>query len=298
MLAILWSLIKFFLIFLVIVSLMHGLVTHFILWFELRLKSLQGDLPGKIPFFTILKSFFVEWFCNFSRFFLSAFQFIARKTPQNINHEGLPILLVHGYLQNQSDWLWFKARLLKTPNIGPIYSLNLYSPFDSIAKYAEKLKEEIADIRAETKQDKIILIGHSMGGLVSSYYSEFIAKPGEVAKVITLGSPFQGTRLAALGYGENVKEMSPNSSFLQHLTNRMQHSSIDYHYIASQIDNMIVPWQAAIPANKNPKNQELILEDHGHLRILISPKVVQQVADWVLNRNTASAADAMGIPTR
>lgn len=287
MLVILWSFVKVFLIFLVLISLLHGIVTHFIMWFELRLKSLQGELAGKIPLLTILKSFFIEWFCNFSRFFLSAFQLFSRKKAITHNPEGIPILLVHGYLQNQTDWLWFKNRLQKNPDIGPIYSFNLYGPFDSIAKYAEKLKSEIADIKAETGQDKIILIGHSMGGLVSSYYSEFLAKPGEIAKVITLGSPFQGTRLAALGYGENVKEMSPASSFLQHLTSRIQHSSIDYHYVASQIDNMIVPWQAAIPAHNTSANHQLILQDHGHLRLLISPRVVKQVADWILNSGSS-----------
>lgn len=290
MLAILWSIVKTLLIFLVIVSLLHGLVTHFILWFELRLKSFQGELKGEIPLFTILKSFIIECFCNFSRFFLSAFQLISSKSKARINSEGIPILLVHGYLQNQTDWLWFKHRLQSIAHIGPIYSLNLHAPFDSIAKYAEKLKDKIADIKVETKQDKIILIGHSMGGLACSYYSEFIAKPGEVEKVITLGSPFQGTRLAALGYGENVKEMSPNSSFLQDLTHRIQQSSIDYHYVASQIDNIIVPWQAAIPAHAahespGPKSKKLILEDHGHLRLLISPEVVSQVADWVMGGN-------------
>ncbi len=281
MLAILWSTLKVFLIFLIIISLLHGLITHFILWFEMRLKSFQGEVSG-IPLLAIIKSFFIEWFCNFSRFFLSAFQFLSQKSSASSHNEGIPILLVHGYLQNQTDWLWFKYRLQSHRTIGPIYSFNLRAPFDSIAKYAEKLKDEIADIKAETKQDNIILIGHSMGGLVCSYYSEFIAKPGEVAKVITLGSPFQGTRLAALGYGENVKEMSPHSSFLKDLTHRIQYSSIAYHYVASQIDNMIVPWQAAIPAHNRHSANQLILEDHGHLRLLISPQVVRQVADWVL----------------
>jgi len=283
MLEILWSVIKLFLILVIIISLLHGIVTHFILWFELRLKSLQGELPDNIPLFTIMKSFFIECFCNIARFFLSPFQLLSHKPSDSSNSSGVPILLVHGYLQNQTDWLWFKHRLQTISHIGPIYSFNLNSPFDSIAKYAEKLKEEISDIKAETKQDKIILIGHSMGGLVCGYYTEFLAKPGEVAKVITLGSPFQGTRLAALGYGENVKEMSPHSSFLQDLTSRIQQSSITYHYVASQIDNMIIPWQAAFPPhNTLAGNHKLILEDHGHLRLLISPQVVRQVAHWVL----------------
>lgn len=280
MLGILGFIIKTVVIFFLVISLIHCLVTHFMLWVELRLQSLQGQFPEKIPLFTLLKSFFIEWFCNFVRFILAPLKFLSSVPATN---NGTPILLVHGYLQNQNDWLWFKHCLKNIPNVGPIYSINLQAPFGSIAKYAEQLKQEIADIQAETQQNQIILIGHSMGGLVCSYYSEFIAKPDEVLKVITLGSPFQGTRLAALGYGENVKEMSPHSSFLQDLTQRIQQSNIAYHHIASQMDNIIIPWQSALPPDTQLLSTHIcILEDHGHLRLLISPQVIHQVAQWVL----------------
>jgi triacylglycerol lipase len=123
-----------------------------------------------------------------------------------------PILLVHGYRQNQMDWLWFRYQL-RNQDLGPVYSLNLHPATVSIAKLAQLVKNKVQDIQAETGQSQIILIGHSMGGLVSSYYAEFLANPGQILSIITLGSPFQGTKLAALGCGQNVLEMAPNSSF-------------------------------------------------------------------------------------
>jgi len=288
MLATIWFVAKILLGIMITFAIFHALVTHFLLWFELRLKSLQGELTEKIPILTIAKSFCIEACCTFIRFFLYPFLLFSEDSSKGKGSQATPILLVHGYLQNQTDWLWFKRKLQENPEIGPIFSLNLFPPFNSITQFSEILKEEIEKIKAETKQDKIILIGHSMGGLVCSYYSEFLAKPGEILKVITIGSPFQGTRLAALGFGENVKEMSPRSSFLHHLTSRIQQSKIPYHHIASQLDNMIVPWQSAFPGHSHSHHNnlvdanKLILTDHGHLRMLVSPKVVHQVAKWVL----------------
>src|SRR5260221_11174004 len=90
-----------------------------------------------------------------------------------------PILLVHGYRQNQMDWIWFRAQL-KNQQVGPVYSINLSPPTASIADLAQLIQKKVKSIQEETQQSQIILIGHSMGGLVSSYYAEFLASPGKV----------------------------------------------------------------------------------------------------------------------
>lgn len=282
MLMILWFLIKWTLVLLIIYSLLHSLITHFIVWFEFRLKFLEGSPQEPIPIVILFKSFLIESFCTFVRFFLYPFVLFTSKLNPKIYMKNTPVLLVHGYMQNKAEWVWFKQQLEKNHDIGPIYSVNLSANLSSIAKLAENLKKAIQDIQQETQQNTIILIGHSMGGLVCSYYSEYLANPGEVSKIITLGTPFQGTRLAALGRGENVKEMSPHSFFLGQLRHRIQQSSTAYHYIASRIDNLIVPWHSAFPTEDHSAyDNKLILDDHGHLRLLISPQVIQQVAKWI-----------------
>jgi triacylglycerol lipase len=282
MLTTLWFLIKLGFGLLIAYSFLHSFVTHFIVWFELRLRLLAGEVQGPIPLLYLLKSFFIESFCVFIRFFLYPLVLFTSQLKPRIYTENVPILLIHGYMQAKSEWVWFKQKLERAPEIGPVYALNLSSRFSSIAQLSENLKLTIQTIKQETQQDKIILIGHSMGGLICSYYGEYLAETGEISKIITLGTPFRGTRMAALGFGENVKEMSPNSFFLKQLTQRMQHSSISYHCVASMIDNLIVPWQAAFPAHNNlPSANKLVLEDHGHLRLLISPQVVQQVIQWI-----------------
>jgi triacylglycerol lipase len=285
--SIIWFLIKLVFWLVLAFAFLHACVTHFLLWYEWRVAKLQNQPTPYISRMSFIKSFIIEFFCIIIKTVLHPFQFwsFAPKTKETRSRtaEGLspPILLVHGYLNHQADWLWFQKRLKNQPGIGPIYSINLLPPFASISQFALQLQEKVQEILETTQAKQIILIGHSMGGLVCSYYSEYLAKPNEVAMVITIGSPFQGTRLSALGYGENVKEMGPNSTFLAELRARIHQSTIPYYSIASKIDNMIIPWQSALLSNELAIEKNLILDDHGHLRLLISPLIVAQITKWI-----------------
>lgn len=286
--SIIWSLIVFVFWCIVGFALLHACVTHFLLWYENRLQVFQNNEVIKLSFSTFFKSLLIESVCIFLKTVL--FPFKSLKLQPKIFMSGAtnaiptPILLVHGYLNHQCDWLWFLKRLQTYSNIGPIFTINLNPPFASISQLAICVKEKVNEIRQLTGASQIILVGHSMGGLVSSYFTEYLASPHEVAKVMTLASPFQGTKMAALGYGKNVIEMRPQSPFLAELNLRIQQSEVPYYAIASKIDNMILPWQSALlPSGLSKKEGEntLILEDHGHLRLLISPQVVEQISKWI-----------------
>lgn len=62
----------------------------------------------------------------------------------------------------------------------------------------------------------LLLVGHSMGGLVARAY---LRRYGElrVARLITLGTPHRGSLLAHLGIGRNARQMEPGSVWLREL---------------------------------------------------------------------------------
>ncbi len=265
----------------------YAVVTHIFLYSEIRRNYEQGTRKEPVSWIKILNSILFEAFCDFLRFFLLPFAIFKYKSISK--ESGTPILLVHGYMQNQTDWFWFRHKLKQIKGIGPIYSLNLYPPFKSITEFAKMLQHKVEEIQQETHHRNIILIGHSMGGLVCSYFNEYYANSGDITKIITLGSPFKGTRMTALGYGKNVKEMSPGSSLLKDLSEKMQNSKTEYYFIASKVDNLIIPWESASPNLPNQADDNrLILEDHGHLRLLISPKVFNQIVLWISKNSTHS----------
>ena len=198
-------------------------------------------------------------------------------TRQIVSGASQPILLVHGYMNHSSIWTLQKKRL-EALGFGPIYTINLGHPFRSISHYAEKVKAKAEAIAQATGRSDLILIGFSMGGLVSAHYATQLAPPNTVTDIITIGAPFAGTPVARMGPGPNAREMEPHSEFLQKLQLAMeQNKQIRFFHIATQSDQIVIPGHSAAI----PDHQHLILEDIGHASMLYSRRVTEQVHQWL-----------------
>lgn len=122
-----------------------------------------------------------------------------------------PLLLIHGYQCNRGFWVWLRPRLeaagwtVATHNLEPVWA--------DIDDYAQGVERRIDEVLQETGAAQVILVGHSMGGLVLRAYLRRHGR-ARVARIVTLGSPHQGTRLARLGIGRNARQMRMGSSWL------------------------------------------------------------------------------------
>jgi pimeloyl-ACP methyl ester carboxylesterase len=73
------------------------------------------------------------------------------------------------------------------------FSIFFYDWRKPLAESVDDLKARIDALKAQTGQDAVDLIGHSMGGLVGRAYVQGPDYGGDVAHLVTLGSPHQGT---------------------------------------------------------------------------------------------------------
>ncbi len=128
---------------------------------------------------------------------------------------GVPILLVHGFFSNRGMWLRFRQRLAAA-NVGPIYTVTLEPLTGSIDAMVTTLAARIAEILRATHQEKIIVVAHSLGGLVTRAY---MAQNGStrIARLITLGTPHHGTQLAGAGMFECARQMKYQGPWLEML---------------------------------------------------------------------------------
>ena len=130
--------------------------------------------------------------------------------------DGVPILLVHGFVCNRGLWVKFRKRLAAA-GLGPIYTISLTPLFGSIDALVPKLDTRIEAICAETGASRVMIVAHSMGGLVARAY---LAREGatshssRIARLVTLGSPHHGTELGRLGFGTNAGQMRDQSAWL------------------------------------------------------------------------------------
>lgn len=195
------------------------------------------------------------------------------------NLEGRPILMVNGYLSFGSTWHYQRKRLAES-GLGPIYTMNIGTG-RSIKTYAQYVQEKVKEIQKETGRRDIVLIGHSKGGLVSSYFRNYLADETEtdVTDIITIGSPLAGTHIANFGVGQDAGEMRADSKFHKELRERMDGNlSTRYFHVGSETDE-VVPQSSAL-IGKDPARQ-LSLKDTGHLGLLFSSRVADQICTWL-----------------
>ena len=126
---------------------------------------------------------------------------------------GVPILLVHGYVCNRGLWVTFR-RTLAAAGLGPVYAITLEPLFGGIDILVSKLDAKIEAICIQSGATEVMIVAHSMGGLlVRAYLAQ--ATAARVTKLVTLGSPHQGTRLAQLGLGVNASQMRDQCEWLK-----------------------------------------------------------------------------------
>lgn len=114
-----------------------------------------------------------------------------------------PILLIHGNGFNETQWVIGKLLLSKkNRNYGSTFTLNLDGMLSNshekgIDDYALKVAHKAKEISELTGREDLILIGHSMGGLVASYFAEVTVVEQKlnvrIDKVITIGTPWSGS---------------------------------------------------------------------------------------------------------
>lgn len=109
--------------------------------------------------------------------------------------EPLPVILIHGYLSDATVWKKWED-MLKKDNIQP-FSITFKQSDDkcgSAAEHAKELSSLIADVKDQTGQDKVNIVGHSKGGLDARVY--LANNTQDVANLIMIGTPNAGSPLA------------------------------------------------------------------------------------------------------
>lgn len=187
---------------------------------------------------------------------------------------GVPILLVHGYFSNRGIWWRFRKRLADA-GLGPIYAVTLSPLWGSIDEMVPQLATKIESICKQSGHEKLIVIAHSMGGLVTrAYMASSPNAPARIAQLVTLASPHSGTQMASFGVGQCVGEMSMKSGWLAALERSeqtMPHPPTVSIYTLN--DDLVYP----------PENSRLAWAENipvaavGHVGLLFSKAIAERV---------------------
>lgn len=221
---------------------------------------------------------------------------------ERVDFTNSRIILVHGFTNNPSDFnLWL--RVLKENKLlsSTIPFSKKDTIFESIPKYSLTLSEFIASLDNE----KIVLIGYSMGGLVIRFFLQnLLDSKTPISQVVTVATPHYGTNFATLGliggiFGDlisqivrdkpmldkaiidtTIAQLSPYSPFIKKLNNITPriakiYKKIDFLNIWLKNDSVIIPAGNAIFPMRGIVNRE-ISSDTIH-NLVLKPRGTEEI---------------------
>jgi triacylglycerol esterase/lipase EstA (alpha/beta hydrolase family) len=158
-----------------------------------------------------------------------------------------PVVLIHGVLVNDGVWFVLRRFLMRRGG-APVYTLNYGPPFADIERFAEQLAARIEAICAVTGAERVLLVAHSMGGLVARAYLRRFG-PGRVAGLVTIGTPHHGSILAYSFPGRGLTQMHPGNPWLTELNrDESKPAPIPMTSIWSRHDSMVIPQASSVLA--------------------------------------------------
>ena len=146
------------------------------------------------------------------------------RNPQPLRFQGtsqapaepiLRVVLVHGFLENGSNFRTLRRRLEKQGVECLIPKLRPNDGRGGLEGLAERLKVDIE--AAFGTEQRITIIAFSMGGLVSRHYLQNLGGATRCDKLFTISSPHHGTQAAWIYPSKGAEQMRPDSTFLSEL---------------------------------------------------------------------------------
>ncbi len=180
--------------------------------------------------------------------------------PERFDPQGSTVLLIHGLDADTShlaplgrafEAIGVQVARFDYPNDGPL------------AEAGERLHEALSELSEQHPKARVVVVAHSMGGLVARYALEAKSPPPRcVTDLFTLGTPHYGSRAAVIhpwteyyerwrraasgdltalvwghaadGLGEAAKDLAPGSRLLARLNGSPRPAGVRYHTAAGR----------------------------------------------------------------
>ena len=200
-----------------------------------------------------------------------------------VTAQGLPVLLVHGYVCNRGYWTKL-SRLLARAGIAHD-AVDLEPIGASIDDVVPQVEQALARLCSRTGSGRAIIVAHSMGGLVARAW---LRRHGaaRVAKIITIGTPHHGTALANLAAGTNARQMSrigdaPSAWLARLAAGETPAARALITSLYSHHDNIVAPQASAcLPGARN-----IAFGGIGHVALASDARVLRQLLAEITIKN-------------
>lgn len=110
--------------------------------------------------------------------------------------EALPVLLIHGYNSGPEVWNQWLPQLQEDGIRAKAVRFPIDDPCGSSVSHAQQLERIVRNFKAETREDRINIVAHSKGGLDARLFLANKPSSDDIAKLIMIGTPNNGSPAA------------------------------------------------------------------------------------------------------
>ncbi|MEL6339803.1 MAG: hypothetical protein AAFQ65_07835, partial [Myxococcota bacterium] len=236
-----------------------------------------------------LRAFAVEWWFALAANLSYPFGLFGRGLRDGYDPAGgPPIVFIHGYMMNRACFfvLYWRLRRMGYRNL---YALNLRPLIGALSGQAEGLERLLRMVASGAPNRPLYLIGHSQGGLLLRWVAGGVGHGLNIGKIITLGSPHHGTRIAHLGIGANARDLEPGSASLTGLPEKLEAPLVAFY---SDLDQIILPAESAKFGDENR-----FFSETGHFALLyrapVFASILKELPPVVAADSMAATASAI-----
>lgn len=157
------------------------------------------------------------------------------------------------------------------------------------------LAEELGlRLQADERSDPLVIIGHSLGGVLATAALQNGPLPPAVAGLVTLGSPLHGNWRSRFAPWASLRELRPDSAFMTRLaaTRDRLRPLLDHTLsVAATRDQLVQPAQSALLDGA----QQVELDGVAHAGLMFDRRVHRAVVELVrkaFSRTTGASPPA------
>lgn len=181
----------------------------------------------------------------------------------------VPVLLVPGVSAHRAATAFLRTFLVRR-GFRWVWSVDPRPGAEGLAAGAEHLAVQVARLRAEAGSTQIDVVGHGSGGLVAAWFVRHLDTERTVRRLVTLGTPWRGTRMSVFRRGRLGEETRYGAHFLDDLSPTHARTIS----IWSPDDPTVVPTSSALPQHGV---ESVEVESAGHAEMLMSARIFRAV---------------------
>jgi pimeloyl-ACP methyl ester carboxylesterase len=165
--------------------------------------------------------------------------------------------------------LFWLALFLKRRGRQWVWTINHPVLADDIPTFAHHLSTSIDTLCRLSGAKTVDIVGHSMGGVVAGWSAKHLDPHHRIRRIVTLGTPWKGTRVHILGFGKQCHALAPDSPVIKAIAEP-----------TTQVTSIWSPQDAIVLPSENtiiPGISSVEIPNVGHMGMLLHGGVFRAV---------------------